>query len=384
MSSNTPRRLVVLGSTGSIGRQALEVARMHPHLLQVVGLGTGRDEQTLKRQAAELGVEHIGLGVDDAIGLATLGEADIVLNAIVGAAGLRASVAALEAGKTLALANKESLVAGGEICLATAARTGARIVPVDSEHAALAQCLQGTPRDAVARLCLTASGGPFRARADLSGVTKEEALAHPTWSMGPKITVDCATLMNKGLEVIEAHFLFGVAYDAIDVVVHPQSVVHGMVVLADGSVLLQAAVADMRLPIQAAVLGTQAITGATRPPDLTEIARLDFEPVDHGRFPALRLAYDAGRAGRTRPAVLNAANEEAVRGFLDDRIGLSDITAVVEATLEAHDPAPAGNLDTVLEVDGWARGHARALIESGPGRPTRSAPAAERILGRST
>ena len=353
---------------------------MHSDLLQVVGLGAGRNEQSLRRQAAELGVEHVGLGDRDAIGLATLAEADIVLNAIVGAAGLRASVAALEAGKTLALANKESLVAAGEICLAAADRSGARIVPVDSEHAAIAQCLQGIPQDAVARICLTASGGPFRDRADLSDVTKDEALDHPTWSMGPKITIDCATLMNKGLEVIEAHFLFGLPYDAVDVVVHPQSVVHGMVVLADGSMLMQAAVTDMRLPIQAALLGSQAVPGATSQPDLTKLGPLEFEPLDRERFPAVDLAYAAGRAGRTCPAVLNAANEEAVRGFLDGRIGFTEITGVVETTLTAHDPVPAGNLDTVLEVDSWARLYARGVIDGGSTADHHNHATGERIV----
>ena len=344
----------------------------------MVGLAAGRDAAALEDQAAELGVERTGLGEDAAVDLAALDEADIVLNAIVGAAGLRASIAALSAGKTLALANKESLVAGGELCLEAARRGGGRIVAVDSEHAAISQCLEGAARESVGRLCLTASGGPFRTRADLDGVTKEEALAHPTWSMGPKITIDSATLMNKGLEVIEAHFLFGIDFDHIDVLIHPQSLVHGLVFFVDGSVLMQAAVADMRLPIQSALLGSHA-PGTTPVPDLARIGSIEFEDVDHDRFPAVRLAYEAGRAGHTFPAVLNAANEEAVRGFLD-------IPAVVEATITAHDAVPAGNLDTVLEVDSWARRHARELIDQRPLETTgaRATRPTERALGRTT
>ena len=385
MSSTRPTRLVILGSTGSVGRQALEVVRLHPDLLQVVGLGAGSDARVLEAQASDFGVEHTGLGDEDAVGLAALADADVVLNAIVGAAGLRASLAALSAGKTLALANKESLVSGGEVCLEAMEKGGGRIVPVDSEHAAIAQCLQGISPDALARICITASGGPFRTRPDLSDVTVEEALAHPTWSMGPKITIDSATLMNKGLEVIEAHFLFGIDYDDIDVLVHPQSVVHGMAVLKDGSVLMQAAVTDMRLPIQSALLGSQAVPSAVSPPDLAALGPLTFEPVDHARFPSLHLAYEAGRAGRRSPAVLNAANEEAVNAFLEQRIRFVDIPNIVEATLEAHDPAPAGNLEAVLEVDTWARDYARRLISerSGKGSSNKS-PGAGRVLGRTT
>ena len=362
MDTDLAKRLVILGSTGSIGRQAIDVARRHPERLRVIGLAGGHDPKALADQAAELGVERTALGEDEAAGLAALEDADIVLNAIVGAAGLRASVTALEAGKTLALANKESLVAGGELCLAAAARGGGRIVAIDSEHAAISQCLQGAPSESVDRLCLTASGGPFRTRAHLGNVTKEEALAHPTWSMGPKITIDCATLMNKGLEVIEAHFLFGVDFERIDILVHPQSIVHGMVFFTDGSVLMQAAVADMRLPIQAALLGSHE-PRMTPAPDLASTGTLEFEAVDHDRFPSVGLAYQAGRAGKTFPAVLNAANEEAVRGFLEARIGFVDIPAVVEQTMAAHDPSSAGDLEAVLDVDRWARRHAREIID---------------------
>ena len=372
---------MILGSTGSVGRQALDVVSRHPDSLRVVGLVAGRDGEALAAQAAEHGVALTGLGEGAAADMAALEEADVVLNAVVGAAGLRASIAALEAGKILALANKESLVAGGDACLAAGNRGGGLMVPVDSEHAAISQCLNNVDYDAIDRICLTASGGPFRQRTNLSNVTKEEALAHPTWAMGPKITIDSATLMNKGLEVLEAHFLFGLDYDHIDVLVHPQSVVHGMVVLRDGSVLMQAARADMTLPIQAALLGTQAVGGRVAPPDFASVGTLDFEPVDHKRFPAVGMAYAAGRAGGSAPAVLNAANEEAVRGFLDERIAFLDIPRVVETTLEAHDVVDAGNLDTVFEVDAWARDHARGVIETKPRGARRIV---ERVLGRST
>jgi 1-deoxy-D-xylulose-5-phosphate reductoisomerase len=305
-------RVVVLGSTGSIGRQALDVAAAHPDQIEVVGLVAGSDSETLRAQVDATGARHHGLGADAGAELAALGEADVVLNAIVGCAGLPASVAALRAGKVLALANKESLVAGGRVCLDAAAEGGGSLVPVDSEHAALAQCLARCDRAEVARVTLTASGGPFRTRRDLSSVTRDEALAHPTWSMGPKITVDCATLMNKGLEVVEAHWLFGFGYDDIDVVVHPQSIVHGMVELRDSTLLLQAAPADMRIPIQAALLGDGRVAGRYERLDLAAIGSLEFEQVDHARFPALGLAGRAGRSGGTAPAVLNAANEVAV------------------------------------------------------------------------
>ena len=367
---------MILGSTGSIGRQALDVVKRQPDALRVVGLAAGKDADALSAQAAEHGVHRTALGEAGAVEMAMLEEADIVLNAVVGAAGLRASIAALEAGKVLALANKESLVAGGDACLAAGMRGGGLIVPVDSEHAAIAQCLQGVAPTAVDRICITASGGPFRERDDLTDVTKQEALAHPTWSMGPKITIDSATLMNKGLEVLEAHFLFGLDFDSIDVLVQPQSIVHGMVVLKDGSVLMQAARADMRLPIQSALLGTQEAAARVTPPDFASLGQITFEPVDHKRFPAVGMAYEAGRIGGTAPAVLNAANEEAVHAFLDGRIGFLDITRVVEKTLEAHEAVPAGNLDTVLEVDAWARDRARGVIETGA--------SVERVLGRSS
>jgi 1-deoxy-D-xylulose-5-phosphate reductoisomerase len=356
------RRVVVLGSTGSIGRQALEVVRAHPDWFQVVGLAAGRDRETLRRQAGALGVRRAEVGAEAAVELAALAEADVVLNAIVGAAGLRASLAALESGKVLALANKESMVAGGRLCLEAAARGGGAIVPVDSEHAAVAQCLQGRAPESVARVVLTASGGPFRHRADLHGITPREALAHPTWSMGPKITIDSATLMNKGLEVIEAHHLFGLPYARIGVVVHPQSVVHGIVELRDGSSLLQAAPADMRLPIQAALAAPERLSSPWKAVDLAKVGALRFEPVDHERFPAVRLAYEAGEKAMSYPAALNAANEAAVEAFLAGSIAFTRIAEVVEGVLSNHRPLHTGNLAAVLEVDSWARDEARRLM----------------------
>ena len=364
--------MVVLGSTGSIGRQAIEVARRHPDLLSVVGLVAGSDREGLAEQAQSLRVDATGLGPEAAVRLAALDDADVVLNAVVGAAGLRASVAALEAGKVLALANKESLVAGGEVCIAAASRGGGAIVPVDSEHSAIAQCLEGRPGATVERILLTASGGPFRERPDLSKVTPSEALAHPTWRMGPKITVDSATLMNKGLEVIEAHFLFGLPYERIEVVVHPQSIVHGIVELVDSSVLLQAAPTDMRIPIQAALLWPQRAPSPAEPLDFKELRALTFAPVDDRRFPLVGLAYEAGRMARSYPAALNAANEEAVRAFLDDAIAFTEIGEVVERVMEAHDPVDVSELDAVLEVDRRARMQARRVMTDELGSASRA------------
>lgn len=362
MSAADARRVVILGSTGSVGRQALDVITHLPNRLQVVGLAAGTDADTLAAQSKAAGVDRTALGEEGAVELARSEDADVVLNAIVGAAGLRASLAALESGKTLALANKESLIAGGELCAAAAARGGGRIVPVDSEHAAMAQCLEGRAAD-VTRLVITASGGPFRSQRDLSGVTKADALAHPTWSMGPKITIDSATLMNKGFEVIEAHHLFAFGYDQIDVVVHPQSIVHAIVELADGSMLMHAAIPDMRVPIQWALLGGQRGAECFGELDLVAAGSLEFEAPDLDRFPAIRLAYEAGRSGGTSPAVLNAANEVAVRAFLDDGLAFSDIARVVESVLDLHEWSDATDLDAVLAADAWARDTTARLVQ---------------------
>ena len=377
-------RLVVLGSTGSVGRQTLEVARAHPDRVKVVGLAARSGWELLSRQAAEFGVEHVALaGVDAAelaqgalpgvdvgagreavVSLAALAGADIVLNALVGAVGLRASLATLGSGARLALANKESLVVAGE--LITGAAAPGALVPVDSEHSALFQCLAGEPAHRIARLWITASGGPFRgrSRAQLASVTRAEALAHPRWTMGPKITVDSATLMNKGLEVIEAHHLFGVAYDAIRVVVHPQSVVHSMAEFVDGSVKAHLGPADMRIPIQYALSMPDRWASAACPVDFAALGRLDFEEPDLDTFPALRLAIEAGKRGGTAPAVLNAANEVAVAAFLDGRASFTDIDETVARTLDTVEIGPAGSIEAIEAADTAARRVARALLVS--------------------
>ena len=358
----TRRRIAILGSTGSIGKQALDVVRAHPDRFEVVALTAHSNAEELAAQAREFEVARTGLGPEAAQELAGGTDADVVLNAVVGAAGLRASLAALEAGRTLALANKESLVVGGELCKRAAAAHGATIVPVDSEHAALAQCLEGRPREELVRAVITASGGPFRTRKDLAGVTPSDALAHPTWSMGPKITVDSATMMNKALELIEAHHLFDLAYDEVDVVVHPQSVVHAMAEFVDGSVVMQAAWPDMRIPIAAALTHPDRIGPPAATVDLTEVGSLTFEPLDSNRFPAVSLGYEVGRMGGTYAAAFNAANEVAVEAFLDERIAFTDVVGVVSDVVEGHQRREADSLDAVLEADGEGRAAARELI----------------------
>ena len=355
-------RVVILGATGSIGRQAVDVIKANPERFSVVGLSAGSDVDGLDALARELGVTNTVVGPDGAVALVRDTEADVVLNAIVGAAGLRATIAALEAGARVALANKESLVAGGEACAGAARRGGGSLVPVDSEHAALAQCLEGRDRATVARLIVTASGGPFRERSDLTSVTPEEALQHPTWSMGPKITIDSATLMNKGLEVIEAHYLFDFDYADIDIVVHPQSVIHGAIELVDGTLVVQAAPTDMRIPIQGALATPDRFASRVPPIDLTAYGRLDFEAPDRARFPCIDLAYSAGRAGRSVPAVMNAANEAAVGAFLEGRIGFTGIPLVIEAVMGAHDPFDVPGLDDVLAADAAGRRSAAEII----------------------
>jgi 1-deoxy-D-xylulose-5-phosphate reductoisomerase len=357
-----PRRIAILGSTGSIGRQAIDVVAAHPHRFEVVALVAGSNRALLDKQASELGVTRTGIGAEEAEEIASLDDVDVVLNAIVGVAGLRASVAALLSGKALALANKESLVAGGEVCRAAAMAGRGTLVPVDSEHASLAQCLEGRDRASFRRLVLTASGGPFRTRSDLGSVTKEEALRHPTWSMGAKITVDCATLMNKGLEVIEAHHLFGFDYDEIDVIVHPQSVVHGIVELTDGSMLLHAAPPDMRTPIQWALSGGDHADHVWESLDLAKVSQLEFEPLDRHKWRAVDLAYDAGRRGCSYPAALNAANEVAVGAFFDDVIAFLDIPAVTEEVLASHDAVDVDAVEAVLDADARARSHAEEIV----------------------
>jgi 1-deoxy-D-xylulose-5-phosphate reductoisomerase len=375
--------VAILGSTGSIGRQALEVAAEHPDTVQIVALAANSSAEVLGEQARAFGVGEVALAdparasvlreiVGDSVSIATGAESvvalaehpdvDIVLNALVGAAGLRATIATLEADKTLALANKESLVVGGE--LVTALAKPGQVLPVDSEHSAIFQCYLGEDARDVSRIWLTASGGPFRGRTrdQLATVTAADALAHPTWLMGPKITVDSATLMNKGLEVIEAHHLFGVAIDDVRVVVHPQSCVHSMVEFSDGSVKAHLGATDMRVPIQYAFSHPRRWPAPVAPVDFVTIGRLDFAEPDVVTFGCLSLALDAGRAGGTVPAVLNAANEVAVAAFLGGRCGFLDIERAVAATLEGHDREPLESVAQIEGVDAWARSRAAEVL----------------------
>ena len=383
-----PRRVLVLGSTGSIGTQALDVVAAHPGRFAVVGLAAGgRDVGLLATQARTHGVRRIAVadpaaaaalrelvpgvdvlaGPDAATELTATTPADTVLNGVTGSRGLGPTLAALTSGAMLALANKESLVAGG--ALVTGAAAPGQIVPVDSEHSALAQCLRGGHADEVAALVLTASGGPFRGRtrAELADVTVAEALAHPTWDMGPVVTINSATLVNKGLELIEAHLLFGVPYERIQVVVHPQSVVHSMVTFVDGSTLAQASPPDMRLPIALALAWPDRLHGAAPACAWDAAASWTFEPLDDDAFPGVRLARAAGGAGGCLPAVFNAANEEAVAAFVAGRLPYLGITDVLERTLAVAD-AWSGDPATVADVQAaeeWARARARELAGTG-------------------
>jgi 1-deoxy-D-xylulose-5-phosphate reductoisomerase len=377
------RRLLILGSTGSIGTQALDIVGRSSDL-ELVGLSAERSWEALVAQAAEHGVRRIALadadagaraaeawtdgdvlvGAEGLVRLVIESEADLVLNALVGSAGLGPTVATLGEGIDLALANKESLVVGGELVTQLAEATGARIVPVDSEHSALHQLLDGRGPGTVDRLVLTASGGPFRGRtrAELAGVTVEEALRHPTWAMGGKITIDSATLMNKGLEVIEAHHLFGTPYDRIDVVVHPQSLVHALVTLCDGASLAHLGHPDMRVPIAYALHHPERVDLPVPQLDLVQVGALHFEAPDLDAFPCLRLAREAAEAGGTAPCILNAANEVAVHAFLGGRLPFMGIAEVIERTLDA---VPAGRVhafDTLYAADGRARAEAAELV----------------------
>jgi 1-deoxy-D-xylulose-5-phosphate reductoisomerase len=384
MGAMREQTVVVLGSTGSIGTQALDVVAVHAERFTVTGLAAGGNVALLAEQARAHRVPRVAVaaagaarelrallpgvevlaGPDAATELAGSG-ADVVLNGVTGSRGLRPTLAALAAGSRLALANKESLVAGGP--LVTGAAAPGQIVPVDSEHSALAQCLRGGRACEVARLVLTASGGPFRgrSRADLAGVTVAQALAHPTWDMGPVITINSATLVNKGLELIEAHLLFDVPYDRIDVVVHPQSVVHSMVTFTDGSTLAQASPPDMRLPIALALGWPDRLPGAAAPCDWSVPTSWTFEPLDDDAFPGVRLARRAGTAGGCLTAVLNAANEEAVAAFLAGGLSYTGITEVLDRVLTAADAwtGDPATVSDVLAAEEWARAHARELAE---------------------
>ncbi|HEY0125927.1 MAG TPA: 1-deoxy-D-xylulose-5-phosphate reductoisomerase [Blastococcus sp.] len=397
---SSPRQVTLLGSTGSIGRQAIAVAQQNPERLRITGLAAGGgDVARLADQALALGVRTVAVARATAaqdLQLAFYAEAsrrgwakgeyflpeilagpraaeelatrpaDVVLNGITGSIGLRPTLAALEAGRTVALANKESLIAGG--ALVTAAAAPGQLVPVDSEHSALAQCLRGGTRDEVARLVLTASGGPFRGRTtdQLADVTVEQALAHPTWDMGPVVTINSATLVNKGLELIEAHLLFDVPYADIDVVVHPQSIVHSMVTFADGATIAQASPPDMRLPIALALAWPDRLPVVQPALDWTTAGSWDFLPLDEVAFPAVRLARQAGEAGGVVPALYNASNEEAVAAFVAGRLSFRGIVDLVARTLDdAPDLGVPTCVDDVLAAERWAREHARGLIGHG-------------------
>ena len=381
------KHVAILGSTGSIGRSALAVVDAHPDRLKVVSLAAGDNAERLAEQiaryrptiaamATDQGVDRLrGLcgamppdvraGAAGLVAVATHPAAHVVICATAGTAALEAVLAAIDAGKTIALANKEVLVMAGQLVMDAARCRGVDILPVDSEHNALHQCLHGRSRTEIRRLILTASGGPFRDHpaATLEHVDPDAALRHPTWQMGRKITIDSATLMNKGLEVIEAHWLFRVSADQIDVVIHPQSIVHSMVELIDGSVIAHLGITDMRLPIQYACSYPERWDGGQLASlDLTRVGALEFQPPSPGRFPCLELAYRALRAHGTAPVVLNAANEVAVEAFLDRKLGFMGIPRVIDKALSAHQPENLSTLEVVRRVDQWAREYARDAI----------------------
>ena len=380
------RSVSILGATGSVGQSTLDLILGTPDAFQVIALTAHQDVAGLAKAAratnarlavigdpaqhAALKAALAGTATEIASGADAIIEAaqrpvDWTMAAIVGCAGLAATMAALEGGLTVALANKESLVSAGALMTEAAAASGAVLLPVDSEHNAIFQCLQGNPAKRVRRIVLTASGGPFRtwSRDDMAGVTPEIAVKHPNWSMGAKISVDSATMMNKGLEVIEAHYLFGVESARLDVLVHPQSVVHSMVDYVDGSTLAQMGSPDMRIPIASTLAWPDRMETKCTPLDLASVGRLDFEAPDPVRFPALRLARTALEAGGARPAILNAANEVVVAAFLARRIGFLAITDIVEAVLDRYDPAPPSTIDEVLAIDRQARDHADAAMK---------------------
>jgi 1-deoxy-D-xylulose-5-phosphate reductoisomerase len=378
------RRLLVLGSTGSVGVQTLDIVRESSDL-ELAGLAANRSWQALGEQAESFGVRRVALADPDAaarlseawtggevlsgpeglVRLTVESGADIVLNALLGSAGLGPTVAALGEGIDLALANKESLVVGGQLVMQLAEATGASVLPVDSEHSALFQLIRREPAGTVESISLTASGGPFRGREpeSLKEVSVEEALAHPTWDMGGKITIDCATLMNKGLELIEAHHLFGLPYERIGVVVHPESIVHGVIHLNDGASLAHLGYPDMRVPISYALHFPERVDVPLQTLDLVSLGRLTFEAPVLEAFPCLALAREAGMAGGSGPCVLNAANEVAVHAFLQQRLSFLDIARVIEMTLEANEPQPVRRFEDLYEADADARAHASGVVE---------------------
>jgi 1-deoxy-D-xylulose-5-phosphate reductoisomerase len=382
------RSVVILGSTGSIGTQALDVVRHHPERFKIVGLSAAGANQDLligqireflppvvaiadeeaaddlkQKLGAVRGVDII-VGPDAAERISADSEADVVLNGLVGSAGLAPTLATLTSGKTLALANKESLVVGGELVMDLIKGEPERLIPVDSEHAALAQALRGERRDDLKRVILTGSGGPFRGwtRSELQKASVKEALAHPVWTMGPKITIDSATLMNKGLEVIEARYLFDLEYSQIHVVIHPEGLVHAIAEFRDGSMRAEMASPDMKLPIQLALAWPERLSTGVAPVPLTDRS-LTFEPVDHEAFPAIDLAYRVGGLGSTFPAVMNAANEVAVMAFLEGKIPLTRVVEVSQTIVDEHEPASVVSVVNIERADGWARKRAAEIIE---------------------
>ncbi|MBT8045519.1 MAG: 1-deoxy-D-xylulose-5-phosphate reductoisomerase [Verrucomicrobiae bacterium] len=380
------RKVVLLGSTGSIGTSTLKVAAEIPERMEIIALAANSSVESLARQARDTGVKHVALydaskeselraalpgdvtihlGAEGLLEVSTLADADMVLVAIVGTAGLQPALAAIDAGKDIAVASKEILVMAGELVMNAAAEKGVHVLPVDSEHNAIYQCLHGHQggEKEVSRLILTASGGPFRntPAEDLEKVTVEQALNHPTWDMGRKITIDSSTLFNKGLEMIEARWLFGIEMDRIDVIVHPQSIVHSMVEYVDGSVLAQLSNTDMCFPIQYAVTWPDRVTGGMEPLDFAKLAKLEFEEPRYDVFPALNLARRAGDTGGTMPAVYNAANEVAVDAFCDGQIGYTDIWKTVEKVMDIHRVQSASDLGQLLQADLGARSEAQAI-----------------------
>lgn len=386
------KAISLLGSTGSIGTQTLDIAAQYPDQFRVVGLAAGRNAEMLAQQIrqfrpaiaaicdedkladlkaaiADLDPQPILLAGDPGIvEVARFAEADVVVTGIVGCAGLLPTIAAIEAGKDIALANKETLIAGGPVVLPLIEKHGIKLLPADSEHSAIFQCLQGVPAGGLRRILLTASGGAFRDLPveKLPQVTVADALKHPNWSMGRKITIDSATLMNKGLEVIEAHYLFGLDYDRIDIVIHPQSIIHSLIELEDTSVLAQLGWADMRLPLLYALSYPERIATDWKPLDLVKIGSFTFREPDHQKYPCMQLAYAAGRAGGSMPAVLNAANEQAVALFLDEQIGFLDIPRLIEQVcdrFQTHNTA-APTLEDIIQADEWARREVQDLSQS--------------------
>jgi 1-deoxy-D-xylulose-5-phosphate reductoisomerase len=374
------RRVVLLGATGSIGRQCCDVIARFPQRFELVGAAAGSDVAGLVQVVRRFGVGRAAVasprgeerlpdgfvsGMDAVCGIAAM-ECDVVCVAIPGAAALLPTLAALDAGRTIATATKEVLVMAGELVRARAAASGARILPVDSEHSALWQCLRGESAGAVRSLMLTASGGPFRQRelATFGSITVEEALRHPTWNMGPKVTIDSATMMNKGLEIIEAHYLFEVPYASIGVVIHPRSIVHSFVEFIDGAVIAQLGIPDMRVPIALAIADGERLPDIAEPVQLAGCAPLEFFEVDTARFPAVALARAAGEAGGIAPAVLNAANEVAVAAFLDHRLRFDEIVALVAQTVAAAPTMAAPALADILDADAWARRHAAEQVRA--------------------